>query len=130
MRRVVFLILVTAACVVPLIFGVEEILLFELAGGLPLGTLLAAVALMAASLIPIVLSRPGSVTRGIAVLASAASVLWLPIGIWLSGNAALNFSNDAVDSSIFWRYTIGMVALILTLLIWTPVASRVTRRSD
>ena len=95
----------------------------RLPGGLPLGNLLAAVALTAAAAIPLVTSRPGTALRRIALGSVLASLLWLPAGVWLSGNAALNFSSGAEFSAMFWRFTGGLAVLIVALLVWTSVAA-------
>jgi hypothetical protein len=50
-----------------------------------------------------------------------ASLLWLPLGIFLSGNAALNFVLDAADAQFFWRFTTGLGVCIVIILVWTGI---------
>lgn len=108
-------------CLIPLIFGMESVLLIELPGALSFGTLLAAIVIISASIIPVVQSKPGSIYRRIAIVLNLASILWLPLGIYLSGNASLSFVQDAADSQFFWRYTGGLSLSILIILIWTGI---------
>ncbi|MBO6536223.1 MAG: hypothetical protein JJ966_08375 [Balneolaceae bacterium] len=99
----------------------ESILLIELPGGLHLGTFLAAVVIVSASAIPVIQSKSGSLLHRIAFVLLLASILWLPLGIYLSGNVALSFVQDASDSHFFWRFTAGFSLSILVILIWTVV---------
>ena len=121
MKIVPALLLLVIACLIPLIFGMETILLVDLPGGLPLGTLMAAIAIISASSIPVIKSKPGSLLHRVALVVLLASILWLPLGIYLSGNAALSFVQDAADSHFFWRFTGGLSLSILVILIWTGV---------
>jgi hypothetical protein len=63
MRTITVLLLLAIGCLVPLVLGMEAILLLSLPGGLPLGTLMAAVAMISASLIPVVKGHSGSMIR-------------------------------------------------------------------
>jgi len=130
MKTVTVLLLLAIGCLVPLILGVEGILLVSLPGGLPLGTLLAAVAMISASLIPVVKSNSGSFLRRAAWVLFSTSVLWLPLGIYLSGSAALNFVQDAADAQFFWRFTSGLVITILIVLVWTGIQNIIARRDE
>lgn len=121
MRVAPALLVLLVLCLIPLVLGMESILLMGLPGGLPLGTLLAAVAIISASLIPVMQSKSGSIRQRIALLLLVASILWLPIGIYLSGNAALNFVQDAADARLFWQYTAILCAGILLILVWTGI---------
>ena len=128
MRPIHVLILIVGACLAPLFLGAESFLEFALPGDLPLGTLLAAVAFMAAAGIPYTYSSPRTwLRRGSGVLLIAATV-WLPLGILLSGNAGINFVDDAADSAIFWRFTYGLAGLILVAMLWAAVESITSRR--
>ena len=130
MKTVTVLLLLAIGCLVPLILGVEGILLVSLPGGLPLGTLLAAVAMISASLIPVVKPNSGSFLRRAAWVLFSTSVLWLPLGIYLSGSAALNFVQDAADAQFFWRFTSGLVITILIVLVWTGIQNIIARRDE
>ncbi len=123
MRIVPALLFLSILCLIPLVFGMESILLVDLPGGLPFGTFLAAVVIISASAIPVAQSKSGSLLRRIALVLLLASTLWLPLGIYLSGNAALSFVEDAADSQFFWRFTGGLSLSILVILIWTGVKS-------
>ena len=121
MRIVPGLFFLIIVCLIPLIFGIESILLIELPGGLPFGTLLAAVVIIAASAIPVIQNKSGSLLHRIALVLLLASILWLPVGVYLSGNVALSFVQDASDLQLFWRFTGGLSLSILVILIWTGV---------
>lgn len=128
MRPVPLLLLVLALCVLPLALGAEAILLFGLPGGLPLGTLLAALAFVLGAVVSVAASQPRSLLRRVSVVALAAAALWLPIGVYLAENAALRFVNDAADSAVFWRLTAGLGGLILTTMLWAGTAAFLARR--
>ena len=121
MRPIHFLILIFILCLLPIILGLESILLSVLPGGLPLGTFLAATALIAGALIPVIQGRSGKVLWRMGIILVIAAILWLPLGIILSGNAALNFVQDAVDSTFFWRFTSVLAGLIILELVWTSI---------
>ena len=129
MKPAAILIQIICACLVPLGFGLESILLIPLPGGLPFGTLLAAVALVAGSAIPLALGRKGSWLRRTGSLVLVAAILWLPLGIVLSGNASLNFVQDPLDSAFFWRYTAVLAAVTLLTIFWAGIEA-FFRRSD
>jgi hypothetical protein len=113
-------------CLVPLVMGVEAVLLLELPGGLPLGTLLAAVAMVSGAAIGLVASPPRSWLRWLRALACLAALLWLPLGIVLSGNPALRFVNDAFHAALFWRFT-GLTAVLIILVLGASGVSAVLR---
>jgi hypothetical protein len=91
----------------------------NLPGGPPLGTLLAAATLIAGSAIPILQSRSGSVLWWTGLIIFIPAILWLPLGIFLSGDATLNFVQDASDSFFFWRLTTGLAVLVFAAIVWT-----------
>ena len=130
MKTVTVLLLLTIGCLIPLILGMEAILILSLPGGLPLGTLMAAVAIISASLIPVVKSNSGSFLRRAAWVLFSGSLLWLPLGIYLSGNAALNFVQDAADSQLFWRFTVGLSVCILIALVCTGIQEIINSRAE
>lgn len=116
-----FLFYLFLLCLIPLIFGIESVLMIELPGDLPLGTLLATIVFISASLIPLLVSTSGSVFRYLSLILLFISILWLPLGIYYSGNAALNFVNDATDAYFFWRFTTGLGILVFAGLLWSGV---------
>ena len=128
-RPVPLLLIAVALCVLPLALRAEGVLLLSLPGELPLGTLLAALALIAGATVPIAASRSKTPLRWAGYVALTAAVLWLPLGIYLSGNAALNFVNDGADSAAFWRLTAGLVAFVLATTLWSAVTAVLQRRS-
>ena len=130
MKTVTVLLLLAIGCLIPLILGMEAILILSLPGGLPLGTLMAAVAIISASLIPVVKSNSGSFLRRAAWVLFSGSLLWLPLGIYLSGSAALNFVQDAADSQIYWRFTAGLSVCILIALVWAGIQNIIVRRAE
>ena len=130
MKTVPALLMLIVACLTPLALGIETILLIELPGGLPFGTLLAAMAMMSASSIPVIQSKPETRFRLIAWVLLLASVLWLPLGIVLSGNAALSFVQDAADAQFFWRFTAGLSSIVLVTLIGSGIQLFLARRTE
>ena len=107
------------ACTLPLMLRMEQVLVFALPGDLPLGTLLAAVAFLSGNAAVISAQSPGSLLYPLAGLGLVAGAVWLPLGIYLSGNPALSFSGDASASSLFWRFTLGLGVATCVLLIWS-----------
>jgi hypothetical protein len=63
MRLVPWLLVALAFCFVPMAIGAQAFLLFELPGGLPLGTLLAALTLVLGSAVCLAASQPRSLLR-------------------------------------------------------------------
>jgi hypothetical protein len=121
-RSVIIALLVFVICLLPLVLGAEPVVLLTLPGDLPVGTLLAALALSAGALIPAIAST------GLMFLRLAGSVLliaalpWLPLGIYLSGDAHLNFGRDSIGSDVFWAYTFALFALVLLFVNATLLA--------
>ncbi|MEM1271919.1 MAG: hypothetical protein AAGI08_17870 [Bacteroidota bacterium] len=129
-RLVLILLAVVFASILPLALGAESVLLIGLPGGLPLGTLLAALAFAAGAGVPLAASRPDTFLQTVSRLVLAAAVLWLPVGIYLSGNPALNFVDDASDSALFWRLTAGLGVLILVTMLWAAVDAVTKHRAQ
>jgi hypothetical protein len=115
---VAWLLVALAFCFVPIATGAQAFLLFELPDGLPLGTLFAALTLILDSAVSVAASQPRSLLRLVSSGTVVAASLWLPIGIWLAKNPALNFVNDAADSAAFWRFTHGLAWLIVATMLW------------
>jgi hypothetical protein len=72
------LLIALAFCIAPLAIGAEAILLFELPGGLPLGTFISALALVLGAAVSLAASQPRSPLRLVSVGALVAASLWLP----------------------------------------------------
>lgn len=105
------------ACTLPLMLRMEEVLVLVLPGGLPLGTLLAAVAFLSGNAAVISAQSRASLPYALAWLGLVAGAVWLPLGIYLSGNPALSFSGGDSASSLFWRFTLGLGLATCALLI-------------
>lgn len=117
-------------CVLPIVLGWERVLLVGLPGELPLGTLMAAVALVAASGLTLLKREPINLRLVISMVLFVAAIGWLPLGIILSGNASLSFVQDAADSAFFWRFTGGLIISIIVTWIWTLIAKLLTKRAE
>ena len=122
--------LLIVICVLPIVLGWDRILLASLPGELPLGTLMAAVALVAASGLTLLKSEPVNFRRFISIVLLVAAIGWLPLGIILSGNASLGFVNDAADSDFFWRFTEGLIISIIVTWIWAVIAYLLKKRAE
>lgn len=129
MRRAPALLATVLLCVLALAFGPEGLLVLQLPGGLPLGTLFAILALVAGAAVPLALSRPRSALRWAGALALAVAVLWFPIGVYLAGNIDLNFTNDAADAERFSRLTRAAAVLVLGTMAWAGLAFGWRRQS-
>ncbi len=81
------------AMLAPLLLGLA-VVDHDLPGGLPLGNLMAAGFLAAWPAIAVVISRPRSVARTIAVAALLLALAWLPVSILMAGNLRLSFADD------------------------------------
>ena len=90
-----------------------------LPGGLPLGNLLAAVALSSLACIAFFIA-PSISTRRFAAVALVATVAWLPLSVLLAGNLVLNFSGGPGS---LWLAMSGIaLALACTSLAWSLAA--------
>lgn len=117
-RRRLFLLCVFAFCLVPLLSGMESVLLVVLPGGLPLGNLLASLVLLSANGVALNQGRGRSLFFRCSLIALAGTMVWLPLGFVLSGNPALNFSGVGGAAALFWRYTGGFACITAALLLW------------
>lgn len=92
---------------------------WALPGGLPLGNLSAALALLGWPAAAALLARPGSAARRFALIALALALAWLPVSATLAGNLALNFSGQRGTA---WAViTLGVVAGGLVALAWSAL---------
>lgn len=92
-----------------------------LPGGLPLGNVLTALGLCAMSGASVVMSPRGGSRRPAALLALAASVLWLPISVLLAGNLQLNFGSGR---GVAWiAFSVAVLAGACFTLLWALGAS-------
>jgi hypothetical protein len=112
--------LLLLATTLPLLLRWEPILLFELPLGLPLGTLMAAVAFVSAALLPGCVFEYKAMSAWLGYPLLAAALVWLPIGIWLSGNPRLAFSGES-QADGFWLYTMVLAAVLIGVLCWTVI---------
>lgn len=131
MTRIVVLILLTIVLFtfVSLVKGAAY-LVWLLPGGLPFGNVLTATGLTSAAVLALVLSKPESVLRWIAIVSIVLSVLWLPMSVGLAGNLSLNF--DGTNGSA-WRYytlvTFVFVLMSMLLAIAQSLMDRMLGRS-
>ncbi len=129
LKALVALGLITALLISPLALRLESVLLIGLPGDLPLGTLLAALAMVSGAALAFAAGPPGSWLRRVSSLTLAAAVMWLPLGMLLAGNPSLSFVNDGSDSALFWRYTGLTVPLIILTWIWAGVSGVMSIRA-
>ncbi|MEM1116896.1 MAG: hypothetical protein AAGJ11_10355, partial [Bacteroidota bacterium] len=95
MNRPLALLALIAVCLLTLVAGPTGLIEARLVGGLPFGTLLVIVALVAGASQPLAVGHPAPSSRWVAGVALVAALAWFPVGVFLSGNAGLNFVNDA-----------------------------------
>lgn len=112
-KRLVFLLCVSVAALVALLFGAEH-LQYALMGGLPLGNLVAATGLIAVAWAALDLLPRRGRGRVIGVVSLLVAVAWLPLSIALAGNLALVFSGGRGDA--WMALTAATVALVLCVL--------------
>ena len=115
-------------CTVPLLIGWESALLLMLPGGIPLGTLMAAIAIFSAAKLTSVTARAKTLLSYISALLCLFALFWLPLGAVLSGKMSLNFYQNAASSEFFWRYTNMIVVAILGALLWTLIDTFLDRK--
>ncbi|HET6395351.1 MAG TPA: hypothetical protein VFF91_00750 [Pseudoxanthomonas sp.] len=87
---------------------------WALPGGLPLGNVLAALALCAPAAAAVVLSPAGSWRRRASRAVLWAAALWLPLSVALAGNLALNFAG-ARGTAWLWLSLCTFVAALAAL---------------
>ena len=122
MRRVVAVVLLLVAGLTARSLAIGTAPLdATLPGGLPLGNLLAAVALCALAGTSVALARPDGAFGRVAGIVLVAAAAWLPLSLVLAGNLTLNFSG--------WRGTgwlllsIAIVGAVLATLAWALLAN-------
>ena len=103
--------LAASAAIGSLLSGVRW-LEFLLPGGLPLGNLLAVVALVAPAGAAVVLSAPASGARTFAWVAAGLAAAWLPASAILAGNLALNFRGEGWDAWLAMSAAIALATLV------------------
>jgi hypothetical protein len=126
-RTLALLLVALLLCGLPLLLGIESILLLSLPGGLPLGTLMAALALICGALIASAEPSGLRVLRIGGWIALLFTLPWLPMGIYLSGNPRLSFNTESTGSEVFWLYT-GWVTLLVFLLVNATLSVLIWRR--
>jgi hypothetical protein len=98
---------------------------WALPGGLPLGNLSAALALLGWPAAAALLARRGSAARRFALIAIGLALAWLPVSATLAGNLALNFSGQRGTA---WAvFTLGVAAGGLVALAWSALQRSPTR---
>jgi hypothetical protein len=126
MTRIIVLILLTIVLFtfVSLVKGAAY-LVWLLPGGLPFGNVLTATGLTSAAVVALVLSKPDSVLRWIAITSIVLSVLWLPMSVRLAGNLSLNF--DGTNGSAWRYYTLVTFVFVLTSMLLAIAQSLMDR---
>lgn len=89
---------------------------FLLPGGLPLGNLVAAVALACLGAAAWVLAPARGLFRHLAKLTLVASASWLPVSILLAGNLRLNFANGRGDTWLTFTAAVLCASLLMLML--------------
>lgn len=84
---------------------------WRLAGGLPLGNVLAAAGLVGLAALAVELSRQRSVLRAASWVSLGLAVAWLPVSIALAGNLELTFSG--ARGTLWVGLTLGIAAVVL-----------------
>ncbi|MEM6818871.1 MAG: hypothetical protein AAF578_08765 [Pseudomonadota bacterium] len=86
--------------------------------GVPAGQWFTIAGMVSGSAAGFFASTSGSVTRLLSLVALMVAIGWLPLGTAMSGNVYLNFTDRAVSSAWFWRYTYfaGGAATLLLLI--------------
>ncbi|MFZ2235623.1 MAG: hypothetical protein WBP11_05135 [Dokdonella sp.] len=112
-KRLVVLLCISMLALASLLFGAEH-LQYALAGGLPLGNLVAAIGLVAAAWAALGLLPRRGPGRLIGVSALLVALAWLPVSIALAGNLALVFSGWRGDA--WMALTAATLALVLCVL--------------
>jgi hypothetical protein len=88
----------------------------NLFGHLPVGNLLTALGLCAASAAAVGLSARRTLLRRVSVAAFLAAAAWLPLSIALAGNLELNFSGSRGD---IWMLTsLATLVLVAIAVLW------------
>lgn len=89
---------------------------FLLPGGLPLGNLVAAVALACLGAAVLVLAPARGFFRHLARMTLVASASWLPVSILLAGNLRLNFANGRGDAWLTFTTAVLCASLLMLIL--------------
>jgi hypothetical protein len=89
-----------------------------LPGGLPLGNAVAAASVIFAAGAATLMSRAGTMLRGLALLALVLALIWLPASIALAGNVDLNFGKSSgglwlAGSAVIFLASYGALLLAL-----------------
>lgn len=111
------------------LLSAQPYLLWTLPGGLPLGNLLAAVGLCAASATGLCIHARCSVLWFIALLALLLSIVWLPVSIVQAGNLELNFSADSNSSNFYFSGLTLLMALFSLIIAISVFIVKLYRRS-
>jgi hypothetical protein len=126
MTRIIVLILLTIVLFtfVSLVKGAAY-LVWLLPGGLPFGNALTATGLTSAAVVALVLGKPESVLRWIAIVSIVLSVLWLPMSVGLAGNLSLN--SDGTNGSAWRYYTLVTFVFVLMSMLLAIAQSSMDR---
>ncbi len=83
-------------------------------GLVPIGNLLIPFGLISFPFLSMLLFQNKKGFRTLNLISIVLSLLWFPIGFFLSGNVDLNFINDASDSALFKKITYVTIGYIVS----------------
>ena len=121
---VAILLLLAAFAALSLVLGAPY-LVKRLAGGLPLGNVLAALVPCAMAGAAVVLSARSTPSRTASLVSLAGAVLWLPVSIAIAGNLELNFGGGR--GSVWVALTVLVIVGAAGTLLWALAASALAR---
>lgn len=104
---------------ISLLAGRYELLEGNLPGGLPAGNLLAAITFAAWPAAAVLIARPGSLARRLAIGALALALAWLPVSLLLAGNLALNF--EGLRGTLWMGLTVLTLSAGTAALAWSAI---------
>jgi len=122
------LLLAIAAVALAALLSGADWLAATLPGALPVGNVVAAIALCAPAGAAFALGRRGSLQRRVARVVLAASLAWLPLSLLLAGNPQLNFGGTR--GTAWLLLTLSLAACVAVAMAWALASAllRLRRR--
>lgn len=115
------LLLAAALATLVALFSGADWLEAALPGGLPLGNVLAALALCAPAATAALIARHGSLARGVAVAVLVLGLAWMPVSLLLAGNPELNFAGGR--GGIWLALSLALAVCSYGVLAWCLAAA-------
>jgi hypothetical protein len=109
-----------------LLLSGSDLLDVELPFAFPAGNIAAAVMLVAAAVIPVLVSVEGSKLRAVARATLLLAIAWLPVSVAIAGGMQLSFSGW--QSWAWMIYTLAILLLVPFVLVWAVIAALLARR--